>query len=1219
MQHLTDQEISDLQLAEIGKELPKTPEQIEAIYRTGTNILVSASAGSGKTFVMTERIIYLILNGVSLKNLFISTFTNKAAAELKQRLDKKIRERRAQTISSNQMRLLTTALQDLSTADIGTMDSFTLKFLKENFYFKNLDPTFRLLVDATEQDIIKKDLFEKLVESSLTGQGVIDKERFTRVMNNFSSDRKIDAFYQVLNQIITFADSLEQPVDWLKNDFLNGFDTYQKYSDLPNSFTIGLQESLLDIYKLLQDHLASGLITGKAKIANSEDYLLNYEALKTSLLEKEFTEFAEIYQQIKFQFIPNANNKEDRDEELEAQKRQLKTRLAANKARLDDFIEQLKHQEVIEIYHDLATELTRDLQAIALSFYELYHDYKLKNACLEYADVTHLTIDILKENDVLRQVYQKQYIEVMVDEYQDTNHLQEAMLRLLSNGHNTFMVGDVKQSIYGFRLADPSLFMSKYEAYQLSGADGHLIRLKENFRSHPEVIQVTNEIFRHLMDKKLGEMVYGPEERLVVGNQSFEEKTDQTLTAELLVYLDEKMAIADSSEKEETVSTNELAVTAQAIQELVNKGVNYEDIVILVRNKTNNAEIERVLQSFDIPVVLDEGKMNYLQAMEVLVMLDVLRAIDNPLFDIPFVALMKSPLGNFSENDLAIISLQGDHDLSFYEKCQKANQKQGLKQALVDTTLSQKLQQFTNSFTRWCQLAHQDSLHSLIWTIYRETYYYDYVGGMKNGQQRQANLAALAERAAAYETSGYKGLFQFIKMIDSFMANKNDLVSINVALPVNAVRVMTIHKSKGLEFPYVFILNLDKKFNTKDLSRDLILSRKNGAGIQFTTDFKQQIETEFPYAMVKMTTIPHIANALEKSAQGLSEEMRMLYVALTRAVKKVYMVGKMPASKFDEDGQWLEGQAAIFNEQGILDDSIRKSNKGYLNWILGIYQAVTVKKELGLKLRLLRDDDLKDMVGMSQTSSQSFEALLTESKLLEDSMTTVEEVKQAKKILDSTDILNETYAAGIALPTIQTPSQIKKRYEHLISETDAVVLQPKYSQFDYFKTDKKVSPTEIGSAVHELMQVLDFSNVSRETLQASLASLSVREAVKKKIQLDKILTLFETDLGQEMVTNFDTMTREAPFSMLKTDVASGEQYVIRGIIDGFIRFDDRILLFDYKTDHFTDVMEIEQIKSRYQMQMSLYAESLTSAYQQDKIEKYLILLGGPNRVYIEAL
>ena len=220
MQQLSDQEIDLLQQAEIGKEMPKTPEQIEAIYRTGTNILVSASAGSGKTFVMTERIINLILNGVSLKNLFISTFTNKAAAELKLRLDKKIRETRAHERSFEEIHLLTAALQDLSTADIGTMDSFTLKFLKENFYLKNLDPTFRLLVDSTEQEVIKRDIFDQLVEEHLADQGIISQERFIQVMNNFSNDRKIDAFYWVLNKINTFADSLENPIDWLENDFL---------------------------------------------------------------------------------------------------------------------------------------------------------------------------------------------------------------------------------------------------------------------------------------------------------------------------------------------------------------------------------------------------------------------------------------------------------------------------------------------------------------------------------------------------------------------------------------------------------------------------------------------------------------------------------------------------------------------------------------------------------------------------------------------------------------------------------------------------------------------------------------------------------------------------------------------------------------------------------------------------------------------------------------
>ena len=1217
MQQLSDQEIDLLQQAEIGKEMPKTPEQIEAIYRTGTNILVSASAGSGKTFVMTERIINLILNGVSLKNLFISTFTNKAAAELKLRLDKKIRETRAHERSFEEIHLLTAALQDLSTADIGTMDSFTLKFLKENFYLKNLDPTFRLLVDSTEQEVIKRDIFDQLVEEHLADQGIISQERFIQVMNNFSNDRKIDAFYSVLNKINTFADSLENPIDWLENDFLNGFSTYQSFTDLPDTFTNGLQESLQEIYRALLENLSSGVITGPAKINNTEEFLANFEYLYDCLGQKQFQKFAEFYRQMKFQFVPNANNKDNRDEVLEAQKLSLKTLITTNKARLDQFIEAIKHQDIIEKYHQPASALTHDLQVIALAFYQRYHDYKLKNACLEYADVTHLTIEILQENEVLRKVYQTQYFEVMVDEYQDTNHLQEAMLRLLSNGKNSFMVGDVKQSIYGFRLADPSLFMSKYEAYQQPDADGKLIRLKENFRSYPEVINFTNQIFEHLMDKKIGEMVYGPEEKLVVGNPKLAQETSPDLTAELLIYKDEKSV---SSETDDAVSTDELVVTAQAIRQLLSKGTQPKDIVILVRSKTNNAEIERVLQSFDIPVVLDEGKMNYLQAMEVLVMLDVLRAIDNPLFDVSFVALLKSPLFDFSENDLAIISLQASNDVNFYDKYQKARCQNGLKADLIDTTLSVKLQHFENTFSKWCQLAHQESLHSLIWEIYRDTHYYDYVGGMKNGQLRQANLAALADRAATYESSGYKGLFQFIKMIDNFMDSKNDLAAVNIALPSDAVRVMTIHKSKGLEFPYVFILNVNKKFNTKDLSSDLILSRKNGAGISFLADFKKEIDTEFPYAIVKMTTLPQMANALEKEYQALAEEMRMLYVAFTRAVKKIYMVGKVDASKLDEDNQFIAYQTAAFNVNGILDDTLRQSSQGYLNWVLGVYQATTVKKASGLKVRVVEDDDLKDMVPVDQKNQLSFETLIAESKQYDDAMATIEEVKLAKQILDSADKLNDKYTVGINLPTIQTPSQIKKRYEHLISEQDVVVSNhQKYSQFEFLKTDKKVSPTELGSAVHELMQSLDFSNVTRETLSQTIESLTVRDEVKQKIKVDQILSLFDTDFGQMMVTHHKSMTREAPFSMLKTDQASGEQYVIRGIIDGFIKLADKIILFDYKTDHFTNLEAIPEIKARYQMQMSLYEESLTTAFKQEKIEQYLILLGGPDKVYIEQL
>ena len=291
-----------------------------------------------------------------------------------------------------------------------------------------------------------------------------------------------------------------------------------------------------------------------------------------------------------------------------------------------------------------------------------------------------------------------------------------------------------------------------------------------------------------------------------------------------------------------------------------------------------------------------------------------------------------------------------------------------------------------------------------------------------------------------------------------------------------------------------------------------------------------------------------------------------------------------------------------------------------MNWILGIYHATTVKSELGLNLRLITDDDLAEMLPSSYQEANSFDSLLLASQAFDGTMDTIEEVKLAKDMLASTEQLNHKYAAGIQLPTIQTPSQIKKRYEHLISENDVVVQsKQKYSQFEFLKTDKKVSPTELGTAVHELMQSLDFTNVSRETLAHTLKKLAVRDEVKLKIDQAKIFSLFDTDFGKLLVAQFDNISREAPFSMLKTDDASGQQYVIRAIIDGFIKLDNKIILFDYKTDHFTDLAKIPEIKAQYQLQMSLYAESLASAFKVASVEKYLILLGGPDKVYIEQV
>lgn len=1185
-------------------EVKLTPEQEEAIYSQGHNILVSASAGSGKTFVMANRIVEKIKSGIDIESLFISTFTKKAAAELRMRLEKDLKKASYKSQDSVEKQRIKLALQKLPHTDIGTMDSFTQKLLRENFNRVDIDPNFRILADQTESDLLKQEVFDDLVEQYLSEQteiketAKIDKKTFEKLVKNFSKDRNIKGFQSVVYTVYNFASATENPENWLKNEFLKGFDFYQKFSDLPESFSqdvaLQLEAFILDLQKALAEKNLTGKTLEKAQIVVD-----NQEHLLGSLARRDYVQFTEIFRSLDF-----SRWSLKKDEILaESFKSVIGTKTDPGLVR--DFLEKIKHLSTIEKYQPEARVLTENLQKFVLYFYDVYLERKRSENAFEYSDIAHFAIKILEENPDVAMAYRNKYSEIMIDEYQDTSHVQEAMLRLLSkNGDgsdNLFMVGDIKQSIYGFRLADPRLFLKKYTAYADETNPNQLIRLKENFRSRGEVLSFTNEVFKHLMDEEVGEMIYGKEEELVQGNLvDYPEQLEENFYPELLLYEE------DTSEDEsEQMSDGEIKVVAQQIKELIESDENleYKDIALLVRSKSQNNKIEDILKAYDIPVVLDEGRVDFLKSLEVTLILDVLRAIDNPLYDIPLVATLRSPMFNFTEDELTRISLNAGSDTRFWQKLQLNDSE------LINKALKTKIASFLEKFTEWRKLVNEVPIHELLWKIYTETYYMDYVGALPNGEMRQANLHALSVRAESYESSGYKGLFRFIKMIDKFMEQNNDLASVNIKLPQNAVRVMTFHKSKGLEFDVVFLMNLQTKFNQKDLRDSVILTRENGLGMKYTADLKNEsaVETDFPYALVKMETLPYLVNKDLKRNAMLSEEMRVLYVAFTRAKKKLYMVGKIKQKELEK-----YGEAKL--EKGILPLKYRQAANGYQHWLLALQKA----HKLPMKFKVIKATDLQG-VDKKFTVYPDFKKLAEDAKKFDKVMDSLSDVKQARAILD----YQYPKAAATKLSSIQTPSQVKKRSYEKQLELGNVLPSSEYErvkQLDMLDLGQhKITAAEIGSATHSFMQYADFSRPNLFDFQQTLDQMDLLDEVKNKIDLPKILTLFDTDFGKVLVDNVERTTKEAPFSMLKTDEVAQEQYIVRGICDGFIKFEDKIILFDYKTDYFRNKAQIAEIKKNYEVQMELYAEALRKAYHVNQVDKYLILLGGSQKVVVERM
>lgn len=1202
---LTEEEIQKLQKAEASssKEQKKTAEQIEAIYTAGQNILVSASAGSGKTFVMAERILDQLARGVEISQLFISTFTVKAATELKERLEKKISQQIQETDDVDLKQHLGRQLADLPNAAIGTMDSFTQKFLGKHGYLIDIAPNFRILQNESEQLLLKNEVFHQVFEEHYQGE---NKEKFSRLVKNFAGRGKDErGLRQQVYKIYDFLQSTSSPQKWLNESFLKGFEEAD-FANEKDKLTEQIKQALWDLESFFRYHLDND-----AKEFPKATYLENVQLVLDEIGSLNQESDSQAYQAVLARIIAISKEKNGRSLANSSRKADLKPLADAYNeerktqfAKLGQLADQITILDYQERYHEDTWELAKTFQTFMSDFVEAYRERKHQENAFEFADISHYTIEILENFPQVREAYQERFHEVMVDEYQDTNHIQERMLELLSNGHNRFMVGDIKQSIYRFRQADPQIFNEKFQRYAQNPKEGKLILLKENFRSSSEVLSATNDVFGRLMDQEVGEINYDSMHQLVFANTKLAPNPDNK--AEFLLYDKDDSGQEEEESQTESKLTGEMRLVIKEILKLhQEKGVAFKEIALLTSSRSRNDQILLALSEYGIPVKTDGEQNNYLQSLEVQVMLDTLRVIHNPLQDYALVALMKSPMFGFDEDELARLSLQKVEDKvqeNLYEKLVNAQKLATSQKNLIYTALAEKLNQFMDILDSWRLYAKTHSLYDLIWKIYNDRFYYDYVGALPNGPARQANLYALALRADQFEKSNFKGLSRFIRMIDQVLEAQHDLASVAVAPPKDAVELMTIHKSKGLEFPYVFILNMDQDFNKQDSMSDVILSRQNGLGVKYIAKVETgAVEAHYPKTIkLSIPSLTYTQNEKELQLASYSEQMRLLYVAMTRAEKKLYLVGKGSREK-------LEAKEYPAANNGKLDSNTRLQARNFQDWVWAI-SKVFAKEDLNFSYRFIGEDQLtREAIGQLENKSPLQDRSQADNRQSET-------IKEALEMLKEVEVYNSLHREAIELPSVQTPSQIKKFYEPVmdmegVEITNQTQSPEKQISFDLpdFSTKEKVTGAEIGSATHELMQRINLSQQpTLASLTETLKQVQTSPAVRDKINLSKILAFFDTALGQEILANTDHLYREQPFSMLKRDQKSQEDFVVRGILDGYLLYGDRIVLFDYKTDRYD---EPSQLIDRYRGQLALYEEALSRAYSIENIEKYLILLG----------
>lgn len=1211
-----------------------TVNQQRAVDETGHNILVAASAGSGKTTVLIERLIQKILNGASVANFLIVTFTNAAAQEMRERLEVAI-EKRLPSVDATTKRFLQEQLLLLPAANISTIDAYALRLIENYYHVIGLDPQFRLLSDTAERDMLRQDVLAQVL-ADFYEEDHDQHEAFLALVNNFGQPGQDDALQDIILKLTDFAEARPDGTTWLAQLADNQLDltTDITQSELYQQQILpALMAVLTPLLTAVQDAQVS--VSGAPELkkttlalATLQDYLRQVQALAT---HANWDDLRQALLQPPKVSLETKANKAVADEpellEILAQAVAVKNQVIGAKSQLKPLTETFFRftQAQWQTITAASQELVATLVLVTQTFRTAFTAAKRTAQLVDFPDLGALALEILADT-ATRETIQSQFDEVLVDEYQDINQLQETLLTQVANGHNMYMVGDVKQSIYGFRQAEPSLFTHKYKQFAQADNDDQRIELADNFRSHHNVTVMTNLIFTQLMDEKLGDIAYLGEAKLVP-------KADYPASVPPVFSVDiitKQAQAVESTEADETVDSFEkrqaqyarLAEKILALRETTiydrkatpagMRPVQYGDIAILTRSKSGYSNLVASLRAAGIPVQV-ESVGNYFQTMEVYLMLDVLRVIDNPHQDIPLAAVLRSPMFGLTENDLAAIRL--------------ADQQHDFWTALTTyATTHPDAQKIVDQFGKWHQLAIQNDLVTLIWTIFEDTAWLDYVTGMPGGGQRQANLHALYAYARTYQNNTNAGLFRFVRYIEQLQANDGQLGEAPQEADEQAVRVMTIHASKGLEFPIVFIPEFEKAFNTKDLKGKVLLQKNAGIGISYLQ----------PDALVNMPTLQQLVVQQALKRQSWSEEMRLLYVALTRAEQQLHIIGTASVS---ETGQSAALQALwqrAKNTTGqFLGEDLRLTAKSYLDWLI---LALARTQEPTLEAWLSEAGDKPRLLGPETPQTGQLTVNLVPEATLHlptDQTTPTVSVTPTNHDYDAKDFQAAQAMLGYQYPNLaatqtaayQSVSELKRLFEDpdrpqmvSLTMTEEGQVAPAHDlvtstlTLPTFMTDGSQQPSSaaIGTATHLMLQLLDFSVPQTQASLAALrdqlvASGRMTQLVADLINLDQILQFLATPFAQRLIQHAATLTREATFAMIMPanqiyqGLADTAPVLVHGIIDGYFidHTTQSITLFDYKTDYVRpDRMteDLAKLSQRYRGQLRLYQQALQQEY-----------------------
>ena len=1183
-----------------------TSEQKKVIDLRDRDILVSAAAGSGKTAVLVERIVNRICVDnppVDIDRMLVVTFTKAAAAEMRERVSRAIDSLKEQKPDDENLQRQSTLVHN---ALITTIDSFCLFVVQNNFAQLNLDPDFRI-GDQAELKLMLKDALAQVFEDNYARE---DNEEFINLIDTYSKGRNDSAVRQMVEDIYYKAGSSSWPRKWM-NSLLRLYDI-KSAKQLEDSEII---KEIVDYSRVLLEEAVQELTMAK-DLASATPGLEKY-ALTLSEDIALFDGMADVTGYVGMQEFLNKISfgriavirKFDGDEK---KKERVKSMRDATKKKVDGIKQKYFGMSIELMYEQLERQrpFVKELIRLSLEFYDAMEAVKTRKRVFDFSDIEHFALRILVDEQTLEPTetareFSKHFEEIMIDEYQDSNQVQEDILTAISREHqgvgNMFMVGDVKQSIYRFRMARPELFMEKYNTYTSDDSAHQRIDLHKNFRSRNEVLDFTNDIFYKIMAADLGNVQYDDDAALYPGASYPKE----TMRPELLLvdYKDE-----DLSEIIEDKVQIEALLIANRIRSLMENGmvtdkktgqlraVQYRDIVILSRSvATWGNTVAAVLKDCDIPAHV-ESNTGYFSSYEIQVILSMLRILDNPLQDIPMAAVLASPIVGMDDEELAQIR-SAFKGVSFAQAALSA-------MAGEDGYEDEKLKAFALVFERLRGAVADTPIHELLYRMLDETGFYRYASAMPAGKRRRQNIDMLIEMAAAYEKTSYKGLFHFVRYIDIQQKYEIDYGEADTAGENDdVVRIMTIHKSKGLEFPVVFVSGLGKGFNTQDTKSDLVIHEKLGLGLVEKT---KSPRTKRPSL---------IRNEIESriKRENLGEELRVLYVALTRAKEKIILTGGLSNAQ-----KSFEKYRGNVNANQPISFGQREGAGCYLDWVIPAMLSYPDKYTVST----VDATEFAARTAMDMAANDISRAQLI------GHISAADETK-AKELAEEFDF-EYAYASDITKKSKYSVSELK--HDSMVEKYDSTEREAERPKFlleeketyvpDFARDDEAGGASNEskepknaagvnqgalrGTAVHRVMECLDFKSLcdidtKDHVAVSAFVKKSMDEMLKKGLITDDMYRLTRPKLIEQFISS-DVAARMAQADKRgdlykeKPFVMDYEGVLVQGIIDVFWLENDKIVLLDYKTDR---VNAAKELIDRYSTQLKLYADALGRIFSTD--------------------